>query len=79
MNKEQFDALSEVIGSSGSPQFSTRLMDAACQLAQLDHLALDIIRGPGLQKVSEGISVTSSMFPKDTFCRPGPRMMSRAR
>jgi len=64
MNKEQCDTLSEVIGSAGSPQFATRLMDAACQLAQLDHLALDIIRNPGRQKVSEGVSVTSTMFAK---------------
>lgn len=64
MDKKQFDALSEAIGAAGSPQFVPQLMDAACQLAQLDHLALDVIRGPSRHKVSEGISVTSSAFAK---------------
>lgn len=78
MNKQQFDALSEVIGSAGSQQFSTRLMDAVCQWAQLDHLALDIIRGPSRQKLSEGVSITSSMFSKAVLASSPHRLADRS-
>ena len=75
MNKKLFDALSEAIGSAGSPQFVGQLMDALCQLAQLDHLALDLIRGPGRQKLSEAVSVTSSVFPTAVPMSGGRRLI----
>jgi len=73
MNTEQFSALSQVITSVGSPQFAARLTDAASGLAQLDHLALDIVRGPQRQKLSMGISVTSSVFAQAVASSAGPR------
>jgi DNA-binding CsgD family transcriptional regulator len=78
MNKKQFDALAEAISGAGSAQFVPQLMDVACHLAQLDHLALDIIRGPGRQKASEGISVTSSAFAKIVPASSPRRLMDSA-
>lgn len=62
MQKEHCESLAEAIGSAGSGQFVARLMDAVCQFAELDHLALDVVRGVQRKKVSEGVSVTSSVF-----------------
>jgi DNA-binding CsgD family transcriptional regulator len=64
MDKEHFDALASAIANAGSAHFTARLMDAVCPCAQFDHLAIDVARGPDRQKFSEGVSVTSSIFPK---------------
>ena len=74
MNTEQFGALSQAIASVGSPQFALRLMDAAAALAQLDHLAIDAVRGPNRQKLSMGVSVTSSVFAKAIEASVGARL-----
>ncbi|MGZ3272463.1 MAG: helix-turn-helix transcriptional regulator [Caulobacteraceae bacterium] len=75
MDKKQFDALSEAIGGAGSPSFVAQLMDAVCQMAQVDHLALDLVHESGRRKVSEGVSVTSSVFPKAVSDSAGRRLI----
>jgi DNA-binding CsgD family transcriptional regulator len=74
MQKEHFDGLSEAISSAGSPQFVARLMDAVCRFVQLDHLALDVVQGADRRKVSEGVSVTSSVFEKVVASSPSRRL-----
>src|SRR3569832_1578538 len=78
MDKERFDALAEAIANAGSPQFTSRLMDAVCLCAQLDHLAIDVVRMPDGQKVSEGVSVTSTVFPKVVAGATGRRLADGA-
>jgi len=74
MNEEQFASLSSVIASVGSPQFISRLMDAVCKFVQLDHLAIDAVRGANRQKVSVGVSVTNSAFDKAVAHSAGGRL-----
>lgn len=74
MDKQHFDGVAEAIAAAGSGQFTTRLMDAVCQWAQLDHLAFDVVHGADRQKTSEGVSVTSSVFPKVVASSPNRRI-----
>src|SRR4051812_1473184 len=78
MHEEQFSSLSLVIGSVGSPQFIPRLMDAVCRFVQLDHLAIDAVRGANRQKVSVGVSVTNSAFDKAVANSGGGRLAAAA-
>ena len=79
MDKEHFGAIAEAVASVGSAQFAARLMNAACCCAQFDHLAVDVVQGADGQKVSEGVSVTSSVFPKAVAATASRRLSSAGR